>query len=335
MLKAFLKATTATSVAVLMAGTAWASDFTPGVVYDVGSKFDKSFNEAAYNGLKMFQEETGITNAREFEVQQEAQREQAMRNFARRGADHIVTVGFSQEQALTKVAAEFPDIKFTIIDAVVDLPNVQSIVFKEQEGSYLVGVLAALHSESGNVGFIGGMDIPLIRAFACGYKQGVLATKADATVEQNMVGTTPSAWVDPIKAGELARSQMSSGVDVIYAAAGGSGEGAAQAAVEADNYFIGVDSNQNHLYPGKVLTSMLKRVDIATFNAFKSSMEGTWEPGVTVLGVAEEGVGWALDEHNAPLISDEMKAAVDAAREAIISGEIEVHDYRSDNSCPV
>ena len=315
--------------------SAMAADFTPGVIYDVGSKFDKSFNEAAYNGLQKFMRETGITNVREFEVQQEAQREQAMRNFARRGVDHILAAGFTQAQPVQKVATEFPDVKFTIIDAVVDLPNVQSILFKEEEGSYLVGILAAMHSQSGKVGFIGGMDIPLIRAFACGYKQGVKSVNTAATVAENMVGTTPAAWSDPLKASELARSQMDAGVDVIFAAAGGSGEGAAQAAVSDDKFFIGVDSNQNYMYPGKVLTSMLKRVDIATYKAFKNSMEGTWKPGLVSLGVAEDGVGWALDAYNHSLITDDMKAAADKAREAIISGEIDVHDYRADNACNI
>lgn len=332
--------TKATKVAALAAAFsvsavvgAAADDFTPGVIYDVGSKFDKSFNEAAYNGLKMFMEETGITAVREFEVQQEAQREQAMRNFARRGVDHIVVAGFTQAQPLSKVAAEFPDVKFTLIDAVVDLPNVQSILFKEEEGSYLVGMLAAMASKSGKVGFIGGMDIPLISAFGCGYKQGAVSVNADVDVSQNMVGSTPAAWSDPIKASELARSQMDSGVDVIFAAAGGSGEGAATAAVDRGNLFIGVDSNQNYLFPGKVLTSMLKRVDVATYQTFKESMEGTWKPGVVVYGVAEDGVGWALDEHNAPLITADMKAAVEKARMDIISGAIDVHDYRSNNAC--
>ena len=165
-------------------------------------RFDRSFNQAAYTGAEKYKEDTG-TNYRDFEIQNDSQREQAMRNFARRGMDPIVAIGFNQASALEKVAKEFPDTKFAIIDMVVDLPNVQSIVFKEHEGSFLVGVLAAMASKTGKVGFIGGMDIPLIRKFSCGYVQGVKYANADAEVFQNMTGTTPSAWNDPVKGGEL------------------------------------------------------------------------------------------------------------------------------------
>ncbi|MEE8270654.1 MAG: BMP family ABC transporter substrate-binding protein [Alphaproteobacteria bacterium] len=324
--------TSLAAATVLTAGAAQAQDISPAVVFDMGGKFDRSFNEGIYTGVERFREETGIDYA-EFEVTNESQREQALRRMARRGADIVIAVGFAQAPALEVVAREFPDTKFTLIDMVVDLPNVQSVIFKEQEGSFIVGMLAALASESDAVGFVGGMDIPLIRKFACGYEQGVHHVDPDMEVYQNMTGTTPSAWNDPSRGGELARSQFDRGADVVYAAAGGTGIGVYQAAEEAGKLAIGVDSNQNYLHPGTMLTSMLKRVDVAAYEAYQSTLDGTWESGIKVLGLAEEGVGWALDEHNESLITPEMIAAVDAATAAIIGGEIEVVDYTAANEC--
>jgi len=302
-------------------------------VFDMGGKFDKSFNEGVYNGVERFKDETGITY-REFEVTNETQREQAMARMASRGADPVLGVGFAQAPAVEKVAKDNPKIRFAIIDAVVDLPNVRSVVFKEHEGSFLVGVLAAMASKSGKVGFVGGMDIPLIRRFACGYVQGVKHANADAQVFQNMTGTTPSAWNDPTKGTELARSQFDRGADVIYAAAGGTGIGVYQAAADSKKLAIGVDSNQNHLHPGTMLTSMLKRVDVAAYRAFMDARDNKFTSGVQVLGLAEGGIDWALDEHNKALITDAMKAAVEKAKAGIIDGSIKVHDYMSDGSCP-
>ena len=218
---------------------------------------------------------------------------------------------------------------------VVDLPNVRSIVFKEHEGSFLVGALAAMASESGKVGFVGGMDIPLIRRFACGYEQGAKHVNADAEVVQNMTGTTPAAWNDPGRGGELTKSQFERGVDVVYAAAGGTGVGVYQAAKDAGKMAIGVDSNQNYLHPGTMLTSMLKRVDVAAYNVFNDAKNDKFTSGIQVLGLAEDGVGWALDEHNEALISADMKAQVEELSAKIKSGEIVVHDYTSDDSCKV
>jgi basic membrane protein A len=217
---------------------------------------------------------------------------------------------------------------------VVDKPNVRSVVYKEQEGSFLVGVMAAKASESGTVSFVGGMDIPLIRKFACGYKGGVMATNPDATVLEAMTGTTPEAWNDPVKGGEITKSQIDQGSDVVYAAAGGTGIGVLQAAADAGKLAIGVDSNQNGLQPGKVLTSMLKRVDVAVYNAFSDAKNDSFSYGFSVLGLAEGGVDYAMDENNAPLVTDDMKAAVEAAKADIIAGTITVHDYMSDNNCP-
>jgi basic membrane protein A and related proteins len=311
--------------ALLGAGaTAWAQ---PAIVYDMGGKFDKSFNEAAYNGAERWKKETGKAYL-DFEIANEAQREQAMRRMAERGANPVIGVGFSQGSSIEKVAKEFPKLSFVIIDSVVKLPNVESIVFKEHEGSFLVGMMAAMASKSGKVGFVGGMDIPLIRKFQCGYEQGAKFANPKIEVSATMTGTTPAAWSDPARGGELAKAQFARGVDVVFAAAGGTGSGVYQAAKDAGKLAIGVDSNQNHLQPGTMLTSMVKRVDNAIYNSAKKST-----PGVTALGLKEGGVDYALDQHNAKLVSAEMKAKVDAAKADIIAGKIKVADYMADNAC--
>jgi basic membrane protein A len=319
--------------ATALSTAALADDVKPAIVFDMGGRHDKSFNEGIDNGAKKFTKESGI-KYHGLEVTNEAQREQFLHELASKGYDPVLAVGFAQADALTKVAKEFPKVHFAIIDAVVDLPNVESIVFKEQEGSFLVGMLAALKSKSGTVGFVGGMDIPLIRKFGCGYVQGVKYVNANDKVLQNMTGTDPSAWNNPVKGGELAKSQIEQGADIVYAAAGGTGIGVYQAAVDAGKLAIGVDSDQNYLHPGKMLTSMVKRVDVATEKTFTDAKNGTWKPGINVLGLAEDGVDAAFDKDNAPLITPEMKKKVAAAKADIISGKIKVHDYMSDNACP-
>ena len=327
-----MKTLLAAATAALLASAAYAQDAEPAIIYDLGGKFDKSFNEAAFNGAERFAEESGKTYA-EFEIQNDAQREQALRRYAERGNSPVVMAGFSFGNALTNVAPEFPDTQFVIIDMVVDQPNVRSVVFKEHEGSYLAGVAAAMAAESDTVGFVGGMDIPLIRRFACGYVGG--AKSAGATnVLENMTGTTGAAWNDPVRGGELAKNQISQGADVVYHAAGGTGVGVLQAVADEGKLGIGVDSNQNGLQPGSVLTSMLKKVDVAVFEAMNDAAGGEFTPGMQVLGLAEGGVDLAMDENNADLISDEMMAAIDEARQKIVAGELEVHDYMSDESCP-
>ena len=324
----------AAAAALAMSATAaLAADDKPAIVFDIGGKFDKSFNESMFNGSEKFKAETGIAYG-EFEIANEAQREQAIRNFADQGYSPIIAAGFAQAAALEKVAKEYPDLKFAIVDMVVDLPNVQSIVFKEHEGSYLVGMLAGMASKSGKVGFVGGMDIPLIRKFGCGYAQGVKAAKADATVIQNMTGDTGAAWNDPVKGGEITKGQMAQGADVVYAAAGATGLGVLQAAADGGALSIGVDANQNYLHPGKVLTSMLKRVDVAVYNVMKAG-NANFKPGIQALGLAEDGVGYAMDDNNKPLVTAEMQAAAEKAKADIISGAIKVHDYTTDNTCPV
>jgi basic membrane protein A len=319
------------SAATGLALTATAAVADPAIIFDLGGKFDKSFNEAAFNGASRWAEETGGI-FKEIELQSDAQREQALRRFAESGANPIVMAGFAFGSALSEVAPDYPDTKFAIIDMVVDQPNVRSVVFNEHEGSYLAGIMAANASETGTVSFIGGMDIPLIRRFACGYAQGAKAANADITVISNMTGTTGAAWNDPVKGSELTKAQISQGSDVVYAAAGGTGLGVLQTAADEGILSIGVDSNQNYLHPGKVLTSMLKRVDNAVY---KAMLDGTdMEAGFNVMDLSNRGVGIALDENNEGLVTYAMLSETYAAADKIISGDIKVHDYMSDESCP-
>ena len=323
------KILSASTALALTAGAAWADG--PAIIYDLGGKFDKSFNESAFNGAQRWADETGEEFA-EFEITSDAQREQAIRRFAEDGNSPVVMAGFSWATALETAAPDYPDTDFVVIDVSwIDLPNVRAIGFKEQEGSYLVGMMAAEASETGVVSFVGGMDIPLIRRFGCGYAQGAAAVNPDGTVIANMTGTTPAAWNDPVKGSELTLSQISQGADVVFAAAGGTGVGVLQTASDEGILSIGVDANQNYLFPGEVLTSMLKRVDNVVYESFS----GTTDAGVVILGVAEGGVGYALDEHNADLVSEDMLATVEAATAAMASGDLVVHDYMSDESCPV
>ncbi|WP_422071889.1 BMP family lipoprotein [Tranquillimonas rosea] len=321
----------AAATLALSAGAALAE---PGLIIDLGGKFDKSFNESAYTGAQRWVEETGGDYV-ETELQSEAQREQTMRRMAERGANPVVVLGFANASTLEKVAPDYPDTNFVIIDEQVDQPNVKSIKFAEHEGSYLAGMMAAIASETGTVSFVGGMDVPLIRKFACGYAQGAKAVNEDIEVIQNMTGTTPAAWNDPVKGGELTRSQISQGSDVVYAAAGGTGVGVLQAAADEGIYAIGVDSNQNYMHPETMLTSMVKRVDNAVYDAFEAAEAGTLETGLEVLDLESEGVALAIDENNEDLVTEEMRTAIDEAKQQIFAGEIEVHDYTETDSCPV
>lgn len=317
-----------------LAMTAGAAVAEPALIFDLGGKFDKSFNEAAFTGASRWAEETG-GKFFEIELQSEAQREQALRRFAEAGANPVITTGFAFASPLETVAPDYPDTKFVNIDGFLpEIPdNVLMIAFQEHQGSYLVGMLAAMATKSNTIGFIGGMDIPLIRHFGCGYAQGAKAQNPDIKIVSNMTGTTPAAWNDPVKGSELTKAQISEGADVIYAAAGGTGVGVLQTAADEGILSIGVDSNQNHLHPGKVLTSMLKRVDVAVYEAMKAGAD--LETGTSmVLGLAENGVGYALDENNADLITDDMRATVDEARQKIIDGEIDVVSYYANDSCP-
>jgi basic membrane protein A len=319
----------------LMAATAMSvsASAEPAIVYDLGSMFDKSFAEAALVGAEKFKAETGASY-REFAIRNDAQREPVLRKFARDGNSPVVVTGFAFAPAIETVAKEFPGTDFGIIDSVVEAPNVQSVVFKDQEGAWLVGVMAAKASKTGTVGFVGGLSIPLIARIACGYLGGVKSVIPDATVIESYVDNTPAPWNDPVRGGQVAREQIARGADVIFHAAGNSGVGVLRAAAEAGKLGIGAEVDQNGLQPGHVLTSMLKRVDVAVYNVFKAGADGTFRPGIRVLGLAENGIGYAMDANNKPLVTDDMLAAVEDARARIVSGEIEVHDFIADNSCP-
>jgi basic membrane protein A len=315
-------------LSAVLGAAGFAAAAQPAVIYELGGKFDRSFNQAAWDGAERWKRASGGKPYLEFEIANAAQREQAALRFAERGANPIVGIGFPQAAAIEKVARAYPATRFAIVDAVVDLPNVQSFVYREHEGSFLAGMLAALASKSGKVGMVGGMDIPLVRKFACGFEQGARHANPKVEVRIAMVGATPAAWTDPARGAELAKAQVAQGVDVIFAAAGTSGLGAMQAAKDAGILTIGVDSNQNHLHPGSVLTSMVKRTDLAVLQAFSGV-----RPGITALGLKEGGVDLAMDEHNAKLVTPAMRARLDAARAAIVAGQISVVDYTTALRC--
>lgn len=319
--------------AIFLLGSANAAGFKPGIVYDSIGKLDKSYIDGAYNGVLKFQVDTGIA-IEELEVKDDSSVEQAIGELARHGHDPILIIGFNFASALETVAPKFPQTRFTIIDAVVNQPNVQSIVFKEHEGSFIVGILAAMAAEGNKIGFVGGMDVPLIRRFACGYVLGARHANPNVQVLQDMTGTTNVAWDDPDRGYELAKSQLDRGAEVVYHAAGGTGLGVLQAAADEGRLGIGVDTNQNYLHPGHVLTSMLKRTDIAVYDVLDSAFRDAWKPGEQVLGLKDGGVGWSHDQHNATLITAKMKSAVEDARRRIETGEIKVHDYTRDGECP-
>ncbi|QPM90999.1 BMP family lipoprotein [Pseudooceanicola algae] len=327
-----LKTKLLSAAALTLTVSAAAAD--PALIYDLGGKFDKSFNEAAFNGATRWAAETG-GEFKDIEMTSEAQREQALRRFAEQGFTPIITSGFSFSTPIANVAGDYPDTKFVTIDGWVDPeanPNVLSIGFAEEEGSYLVGMIAGLATESNTVSFVGGMDIPLIRKFACGYAQGVKAVNPEAEVISNMTGTDPTAWADPVKGSELTKAQISNGSDVVFAAAGATGLGVLQTAADEGIYSIGVDSNQNYLQPGSVLTSMLKRVDNAVYDAMTAGED--LETGVITKDLSNRGVGFSLDGYNEQIIPFTTLSEVYGAAAMIESGELEVHDYTSDDSCP-
>jgi basic membrane protein A len=329
-----LKQLSMTIAALCVAAGAAAADPKLAIVYDAGGKFDKSFNQSAYEGAERFKKETNIPFL-EAQASSDTQAEQMLRSFARKKLDLIAAVGFSQTQAVQKVAKEFPNVHFVLIDSIAKGDNVSSVLFKEEEGSYLVGVAAAMASKSGKVGFIGGMDIPLIRTFSCGYAQGAKAANPKVENLSNMVGTTSAAWNNPAKGGALARAQFDRGVDVVFAVAGGSGMGTLQTAKEKGKLAIGVDSNQNYIHPGTMLTSMVKHVDLAIYDSFMSMKNGTWKPGVTYKGLKEGGVDWVVDKDNRKLVTPAMEKKVNEAKASIISGKVKVVDYRVAGSCPI
>jgi basic membrane protein A len=299
----------------------------PAIIFELGGKNDKSFGTAAWEGAERWKRASGKPYL-EFEISGAAQREQAARRFAQRGANPIVGVGFPQASSIEAVAREFPNIGFAIVDSVVALPNVQSFVYREHEGAFLAGQLAALASRTGKLGFVGGQDIPLVRKVLCGYEQGAKYANPTVQVISAMTGTTNAAWTDPARGAELTRTQAAQGADVIFAAAGTTGLGVLQAAADLGLLGIGVDSNQNGLHPGRMLTSMLKRTDVAVFQAFSGV-----RPGITSLGLKEGGLDLAYDDHNARLVTPEMRRRVDAAKADIVAGRLVVVDWTVAKAC--
>jgi basic membrane protein A len=304
-----------------------------GIVFDIGGKDDRSFNAAAFEGVKRAERELGIV-LRDVEPGNPTSIEPAMRAFAERGYDLVVGVGFAQAPIMEIVAKDYPHVNFAIVDGVSQLPNVASLVFKEHQGSYLVGMIAARTSKTGKLGFVGGMDIPLIHRFATGYEEGARAVNPNVSVYRNFVGVTDSAWNNPGKGKELALSQMGKGADVIFTAAGNSGLGAFDAVEQAGtgpdgratHFVIGVDSNQNMVKPGYVLTSMVKRVDNAVYDIINDVKNKRFKGGIHVFGLDKDGVAFSLDQHNQPLIDPSILQEVEAARQKIIRGDIQVTD---------
>ncbi len=311
-----------------------------GIVFDIGGKNDRSFNAAAWEGVKRAEKDFDI-ELRDVEPGNPTSIEPAMRAFAERKFDLIIGVGFAQGPIMQKVATDYPNIKFAIIDGVIfeadgktPKENVASLVFREHEGSYLVGIIAAETTKTGTIGFVGGMDIPLIHRFETGYREGAQSVDPNIKVIKNFVGVTDHAWNNPGKGKELSLAQIQKGADVIFTAAGNSGLGAFDAAEQygkdangrANKYVIGVDSNQNGVKPGFVLTSMVKRVDVAVYDVVRDITQGKFDGGFHVFGLDKDGIAYALDEHNKALISEETIKRVEEARRKIVAGEIKVTD---------
>jgi basic membrane protein A len=300
--------------------------FRVALILDKGGRDDKSFNSAAYAGGKRAREELGIM-LKYVETMDDAAVETTMRSFAAKNYDLIIGIGFSMKDAVAKIAGQFPERHFVLVDAEAKLPNVRSLLFDEHQGSYLVGAIAALTSKTGQIGFLGGMDVPLIRRFQLGFEAGVKKINPKARVVNNYVGVMSDAWNNPAKAKELSLSQYNQGVDVIFAAAGASNYGLFDAAEERKKLAIGVDSNQNWVKPGFVLTSMLKRVDVAVYDVIKESSEGKFAGGVKTFGLANQGVDYAVDEHNEKILPMAVRKQVDALKAEIVAGKIKVPDY--------
>lgn len=297
-----------------------------GLVLDKGGKDDKSFNSAAYAGAKKAEKELGI-ELKYVEATDNNSLETLHRNFAQKKYDLVIGIGFAQTDAIKKVSALFPDTKFAIVDGEVSAKNVRSLLFEEHEGSYLVGAAAAMKSKSGVVGFIGGMDIPLIRRFQKGYEAGVKSVNPKSTVLVSYIGVTGEAWNNPAKAKEIALSQVSQKADVIFHAAGASGSGLFDAASDKKIFAIGVDSNQNWVKPGVVLTSMLKKVDVAVFETIRSVKTAQFQSGVNRFGLKDGGIDWALDEYNKKLWSAAEIEKLNQVKKSIVTGKVSVPDY--------
>jgi|LakMenEpi03Aug12_release.lakeMendotaPanAssembly.Ray.scaffolds.fasta_scaffold128308_3 basic membrane protein A len=312
---------------LLFAAETNAAAFKVGLVLDKAGKDDQSFNASAYRGGQRAEKSLGVV-VKTVEVRDSAASESMMRALAGRKFDLVIAVGFSHAGAVKRVAPAFLDRKFVLIDSEVKQPNVTSVMFAEHEGSFLVGALAAMASKTGSVGFIGGMDIPLIRRFAMGYEAGIKLINPKAKIQSAYIGVTGDAFNNPPKAKELALLQNSQGADVIFHAAGSSGSGLFDAAEEKKFLAIGVDSNQNGVKPGHILTSMVKSVDVAVFESIRSATDGKLIGGQTVFhGFRTGGIDIAMDENNKRLITPDMYNKAESIKAAINSGTIKVPDY--------
>jgi basic membrane protein A len=314
-----------------------ASGTSAGIVFDVGGRGDKSFNDGAYKGGVRAQSELGV-NVKLIEPGDGSDREAGIRLLAAEGTDIVIGVGFIFTDDLTQLAREYPNVKFAGVDYalqtdaqghIVSPPaNLAALKFREEEGSFLVGALAALVSHSKRIGFVGGMDIPLIHKFEAGYRAGVKQVCADCTVVAQYAGATPEAFANPSKGKELALSQYNSGVEVIFHASGSTGLGVFEAARQTNKLAIGVDADQYAEAPGHILTSMVKGVDSAVFDAIRLVREGTFKGGIYSFGLKEGGVGYIYDEHNRMLIPDSVRSRVEALKQEIIAGRIKVPSTR-------
>ena len=309
-----------------MTTSAIAEPFRVGLLLDKGGRDDKSFNSAAYKGAQEAEKDGGVV-VKVVEGRDDNSIEPMLRSLAEKKFDLIIAIGFSQADPLRRVAPKFPDRHFVIVDAEVDAPNVQSMIFEEHQGAFIVGAIAAMTSKTGKVGFLGGMDIPLIRRFAMGYEAGVKHVNPKAAVISNFAGVTGDAWINPAKGKELALAQYGAGADVVFHAAGATGMGVFDAAEEKHLLAIGVDSNQNWVKPGFVLTSMLKRVDVAVRQVIKDGKGGRFKSGTVHFGLGENGVDYAADEYNAKVLPAAVRAKADALKAEIIAGKIIVPDY--------
>ncbi|HKX26457.1 MAG TPA: BMP family ABC transporter substrate-binding protein [Blastocatellia bacterium] len=296
-----------------------------GIVFDIGGKDDRSFNAAANVGVLRAKKDLPIV-LRDVEPGDPTSIEPALRAFAQYGYNLITGVGFAQGPIIEQVAADYPQLHFVLIDSVAKLPNVASLLFKEHEGSFLVGMIAAYKSRTGAIGFVGGMDIPLIHKFATGYEEGARYVNPEIRILKNYVGITDAAWNNPSKGRELANSQYEQGADVIFQAAGNSGLGVFDAAESYRKFAIGVDANQNWIKPGYILTSMLKRIDNAVYSIVKEEVAGRFQGGLHVYGLENDGIGYALDEFNKSLIPADVIEKVEQAKRDIIAGKIRVTD---------
>lgn len=311
---------------ILAYQNALAAPLKVGLVLDKGGKDDKSFNSAAYAGATKAEKELKI-ELKYVEASDVTALENLHRAFARKKFDLIIGIGFAQTEAVKKIAAQFPDVKFALVDGEVLASNVRSLLFEEHEGSFVVGALAAMKSKTAKVGFIGGMDIPLIRRFSLGYEAGAKFVNPKVTVINNFIGVTGEAWNNPAKAKELALAQITSGVDVIFVAAGASGSGAFDAIEEKGKLAIGVDSNQNWMKPGAILTSMMKRVDVAVYNTIQDTQNNKFTSGVVRYGFKDKGVDYSLDKNNEKLLTPDLIAKLEEIKSQILSGKIKVPDY--------